>query len=375
MRVRVRDIARALKPSAYGTIWRVPCSENGVGLIFAAAYEETPAMRHHGFARLTGLAFAAGIGLSAAATGAQAQTKVDLRTDFKFNGYDAPYVLAIARGYYKDAGLDVTVEQGQGSATTVQTVASGVDTFGLADSGTAVLGISTQNVPVKILAVYSQTNTMGLIYHADDNWDGKLSSLKGRIVISSAGSADAKLLEPTLATAGMRLDDIQTQLVNIAARVPLFLQTPHAFLTGFETGDLLRVRLKEPAAKYVPYAKYGIVAYSTGLIVSTATLEKSPEMVRKFVAASEKGWADAAKDPGAAIDASLKLYPDLNRDFLLTGLKVSLDEEMHTARTAGHPVGWTSEDDWKDMLAVLQKYSGITPKAPSAYYTNEFIGQ
>jgi NitT/TauT family transport system substrate-binding protein len=197
--------------------------------------------------------------------------------------------------------------------------------------------------------------------------------MKGRIVISSAGSADAKLMDPTLATAGMTIADVKMQLVNIAARVPLFLQTPKSFLTGFETGDLLRARLKEPNAKFIPYAKYGIVAYGTGLIVSTETLAKSPDTVRKFVAASQKGWEAAIKDPDAAIDASLKVYPDLNRDFLLAGLKLSIDDELHTPATVGHPVGWTSEEDWKKMLAILAKYSGITPKAPSAYYTNEFI--
>jgi NitT/TauT family transport system substrate-binding protein len=320
------------------------------------------------------MALTTSFALSAAPV-ALAQTKVDLRTDFKFNGYDAPYVLAIEKGFYKQAGLDVSVEQGQGSATTVQTVASGVDTFGLADAGTTVLGISARNVPVKILSVYSQTNTMGFIYHPDDNFDGKLTSLKGKVVISSAGTADAKLLEPTLATAGMKLSDVQLQLVNIAARVPLFLQTSGAFLTGFEAGDLLRARMKLPGAKYIPYARYGVVAYSTGLIVSTETLAKSPDMVRKFVAASQKGWEAAAQDPAAAIDASLKLYPDLNKDFLLAGLKVTLDHEMHTANTQGHPIGWTSEGDWKNILAMLQKYGGITPKAPSAYYTNRFIVQ
>ena len=233
-------------------------------------------MTQSSFPKLGFLALAVCCGLGAASQTAQAQTKVVLRTDFKFNGYDAPYELAIARGYYKAVGLDVSVEQGQGSATTVQTVASGVDTFGLANSGTTVLGISAQNIPVKILAVYSQTNTMGFIYHADDNFDGKLPSMKGRIVISSAGSADAKLMDPTLATAGMTTADVKMQLVNIAARVPLFLQTPKSFLTGFETGDLLRARLKEPNAKFIPYAKYGIVAYGTGLIVSTETLAKSP---------------------------------------------------------------------------------------------------
>jgi NitT/TauT family transport system substrate-binding protein len=359
--------------------WRAACKETAKPTAqkpkLLTSHREGSLMINRSFSRPAMLALVSGLTFAATGSVALAQTKIVLRTDFKFNGYDSPYVLAIARGFYKQAGLDVSVEPGQGSATTVQTVASGVDTFGLADSGTTVLGISAQNVPVKILAVYSQTNTMGFIYHPDQDFDGKLTSLKGKVVISSAGTADAKLLAPTLATAGMTLDDVKLQLVNIGARVPLFLQSPGAFLTGFETGDLLRARMKLPGAKYIPYAKYGVIAYGTGLIVSTATLAKSPDMVRKFVAASQKGWEAAAKDPEAAIDASLKLYPDLSKDFLLTGLKMSLDDELHTPNTNGHPVGWTSAADWKKMLAMLQKYSGIMPKPLSAYYTNEFIVQ
>jgi len=325
------------------------------------------------FSRLAALAVAAGLSLFTGA--ASAQTRVVVRTDFKFNGYVSPLALAIDKGFYREAGLDVTIEQGQGSATTVQTVASGVDQFGLADSATAVLGISAQNVPVRIVAVYNQTGTMGIIYHPDSDFRGDLAELKGKIVISSAGSADAKLLEPTLASAGMKLDDVKLQLVDINARVPLFLQTLGSFLTGFATGDLLRVRARLPAAKYVAYAKYGLIAYGTGLIVSTATIEKSPDLVKKFVAASQKGWEAAAKDPDAAVAASLKLYADLSKDLLRQGLKISLEEQLHTPSTQGHPIGWTAEDDWKKMLAMLKTYGGMTPKEPSTYYTNQFIAQ
>jgi NitT/TauT family transport system substrate-binding protein len=324
------------------------------------------------FSRLAGLALAAGVALAAGA--ASAQTKIVVRTDFKFNGYVSPLALAIDKGFYREAGLDVAIEQGQGSSTTVQTVASGVDQFGLADAATAALGISAQNVPVKIVAVYNQTGTMGFIYHPDSGFNGDLAQLKGKIVISSAGTADAKLLEPTLASAGMKLDDVRLQLVDLNARVPLFVQTPGSFLTGFATGDLLRARSRLPGAKYIPYARYGLIAYGTALIVATDTIAKSPDMVKKFVAASRKGWEAAAKDPDAAVAASLKLYPDLSKDMLREGLKISLEEQLHTPSTAGHPIGWTAEDDWKKMLAMLKTYSGVTPKEPSAYYTNQFIG-
>jgi len=323
--------------------------------------------------RLAALALAAVVALFAGA--ASAQTKVTVRTDFKFNGYISPLALAIDKGFYREAGLDVSIEQGQGSATTVQTVASGVDQFGLADSAVAALGISSQNVPVKVVAVYNQTGTMGIIYHPDSDWTGDLAQLKGKVVISSAGTADAKLLEPTLASAGMKLDDVKLQLVDLNARVPLFVQTAGSFLTGFATGDLLRARARLPGAKYVPYAKYGLVAYGTGLVASNALIEKSPDLVKKFVAASQKGWEAAAKDPDAAVAASLKLYSDLSKDLLREGLKISLEEQLHTPATQGHPIGWTAEDDWKKMLGMLKTYSGITPKDPSAYYTNQFIAQ
>ena len=331
-------------------------------------------MTHLALSRFAVLTLAAGLALSAGGA-ALAQTKIVVRTDFKFNGYVSPLALAIEKGFYKDAGFDVSIEQGQGSSTTVQTVASGVDHFGLADSATAVLGISAQNVPVKIVAVYNQTGTMGLIYHPDSGFTGDLASIKGKVVISSAGSADAKMLEPTLATAGLKLDDVNLQLVDINARVPLFLQTPGAFLTGFATGDLLRVRSRLPGAKYVAFAKYGLVAYGTGLIVRTETIARSPDLVKKFVAASQKGWEAAAKEPDAAVAASLKLYPDLSKDLLRDGLKISLEEQLHTPSTKGHPIGWTAEDDWKKMVEVLKTYSGLTPKELSVYYTNQFIAQ
>jgi NitT/TauT family transport system substrate-binding protein len=324
-------------------------------------------------AKLTGSALTIGLICAASGLSALAQTKIVVRTDFKFNGYVSPLALAIDKGYYKSAGFDVTIEQGQGSSTTVQTVATGVDNFGLADAATAALGISAQNVPVKVVAVYNQTGTMGFIYHPDSDFDGDLASLKGKIVISSAGSADAKLLEPTLASVGLRTDDVRLQLVDFNARVPLFLQTPGAFLTGFATGDLLRVRSRLPTAKYIPYARYGLIAYGTGLIVRNDTIAKSPDLVRKFVAASQKGWEASLVDPDAAVAASLKLYPDLSRDLLREGLKISLEEQLHTLNTKGRPIGWMAEDDWKKMLDVLKTYSGLVPKQPSAYYTNEFI--
>ncbi|MBN3849306.1 ABC transporter substrate-binding protein [Paraburkholderia sp. Ac-20342] len=325
-------------------------------------------------------AFTAAALCVAAAAGApafaQPLQKIVLRTDYKFNGYVAPFALAVQNGYYKQAGLDVSIQQGQGSGTTVQTVASGADDFGLADASIVVLAVTAQNIGVKLVSVYTQTGTMGLIYRANAGFTGDLKQLQHKAVISSSGTADLRMLSPALASAGMNTDDVQLQIVDSNARVPMFLKTNGAYLTGFATGDLLRIRSRMPDAKYMPYAKYGVVAYGTGLIASDDMLQKHPDLVRKFVDASRKGWEAAVKDPQAAVDASLKLYPDLSREFVQGGLKIALAEQLHTAATAAHPIGWTDEGDWKKMLDVLAKYAGVhDPKAPAAYYTNQFIAQ
>jgi NitT/TauT family transport system substrate-binding protein len=305
---------------------------------------------------------------------AQAPTRVVLRTDFLFNGYVAPFALALERGFFREAGIDCSIEQGQGSGTTIQTVASGADTFGIADAATAILGITAQRIPVRILSVYTQTATMGLIYHPDSGFTGDLAQIRGKVVISSAGSADLRLLDAALATANLRRTDVQLQLVDANARVPLFLRTPGAFLTGFATGDYLRVRSRLPDARYVPYARYGVIAYGTGLIASNSTIEGRAPLVRGFVNACRRGWEAALQDQDAAIAASVKLYPNLAADFLRDGLRIALEQQLHTPATRGKPIGWTEEADWAQTIEVLKNYAGLTnPREPSAYYTNQFI--
>jgi NitT/TauT family transport system substrate-binding protein len=315
------------------------------------------------------------VALSLTPVAAVAAEKVVVRTDFKFNGYIAPFALALERGDYKAAGLDVEIGQGQGSTTTIQTVASGADTLGIADSAVVLLGVSAQNIPVKVLSVYLQTGVSGLIYLPASGWDGRLEGLRGRPVISSAGAADLTMLTPALNTVAMSPKDVDLRLVDPAARVPVFLQTPAAVLTGFAAGDFLRVRMRAADAQYKPYADYGIIAYSTGLIATHKTISEKPQMLRAFVQASAKGWAAAGQNPEAAVEAALKLFPDLDQKMLLDGLKIVLQNQLHTAATKGKPVGWTAESDWKMMIEILERHANLKPREPSAYYTNEFVAE
>ena len=77
---------------------------------------------------------------------AAAQDKVGVITDAGFLGRHAYYFVAIERGFYKEANLDVNVLRGQGSAEAIKQVGAGNVTFGFADSGSAVLARANDNV-------------------------------------------------------------------------------------------------------------------------------------------------------------------------------------------------------------------------------------
>src|SRR5205085_10847174 len=96
--------------------------------------------------------------LAASATVALAQDAVSLRLNWYMGGLHVPFYYGKERGFYKEEGIDLTINEGRGSANTVQVVAAGSDTFGLADSSSV---IATAAKGAEIKSVMSLLNSTG----------------------------------------------------------------------------------------------------------------------------------------------------------------------------------------------------------------------
>src|SRR5215204_4235100 len=81
---------------------------------------------------------------------AQAPTKVTLRLDWTTLGYHAPFYLGVAKGFYRDAGLDVEILEGKGSSTVINLVGNDSEDFAFADATTAARLIS-QGLPARVV--------------------------------------------------------------------------------------------------------------------------------------------------------------------------------------------------------------------------------
>ena len=96
--------------------------------------------------------------LAASTALAPAQDAVSLRLNWYRGGLHVPFYYGKERSFYKEEGIDLTINEGRGSVNTVQVVAAGSDTFGLADSS-SVVAAATKGAEIK--SVMSLLNSTG----------------------------------------------------------------------------------------------------------------------------------------------------------------------------------------------------------------------
>lgn len=311
-----------------------------------------------------------GVGVLGVIGEAAAQkTAATLRLDWVPGAHHVGPILALQRGYYAEEGIDLTIHPGKGSGLTVQAVASGNDAFGFADAGLLAVALS-KGAPLVMVANITATGPTGIITLGPKV--GVLRDLEGKKIGVAAGDASFALFPAALKKQGGASLNLQQVTIEPASKVPALLEKRVDAISGFRFGDYLRVYTQNKDAKFTLFSEWGVNALGNGYLVSTSTAKQKPDLVRKFVRATLRGWRDAMKDQEAGVAAVLAAFPDTNREFVRLGLPLVI-EHMHSAATRDKPLGWMAEEDWKATLAVM-KDRGLEGDRPAgAFYTNEFV--
>ena len=313
------------------------------------------------------------IGTALHAASAMANDKVTLRLDWTLVGYHLPFVWALDKGYYADEGLDVKILEGRGSGNTAQLIGAKTNTFGEVDASRAALARG-QGAPIKVVASFLQ-RSQGVVVSFASSGINKPKDLIGKTVATSAGSSSTVLFHAMLKASGIPESKIHIVDVSSTAKVASLLQHRVDAITGLLSDECVGVREKSPGAKVncMMVANFGIHALGVGIIANDATIKDNPGLVRRFVAASVKGWYEAMKHPAEAAKIGKKYFPLASAKLLQAKFK-SIAPLIHTKNSMGHPLGWMSEEDWRSTITMLTSYMGLHSTAPvTDYYTNEFI--
>jgi NitT/TauT family transport system substrate-binding protein len=196
--------------------------------------------------------------------------------------------------------------------------------------------------------------------------------LEGKRVAVSPGDPLGSLLQAVCKANNVDCAKISMVQVDPAAKVVSVLEKKADALLGGADDQffLIKQRGFQPAA--MRYADWGANIVGMTILTKTDLIKSNPDLVRRFVRASVKSWEEAKKNPGAAVDAALKVKPDLNRQSTLDQLMV--DIELLDSKNSKGRIGWGAQADWDQTLSILKQYRDLKTDQPwTAFHTNDFV--
>jgi NitT/TauT family transport system substrate-binding protein len=306
---------------------------------------------------------------------AQDNDDVTLLLNWYLYSEHAPFFLGEARGYFAEAGIDLEIQEGRGSGSTVQAVAAGTVEFGYADVATMIKA-AAKGAPVKAVGVLLQTSPMSVMGLAEKNIRTP-EDIKGKTVAVTPGDSMSQVWPLFLQKTGLSQDDFQTVSGDAQTKLNAVINDRADLLLGYLMDQ--NMRIYDATGKdvhVIPFAEYGVNLVSSGIITSTDMIENNPDLVRRFLAAASRSIEAATLEPEAAVDAMLASNPDAGeRETLLRGLKLTIPL-YHTPETVGQPPFRVTDANMADSVQMLIDYGGVeadTASDPTAFYTNEFL--
>ena len=272
---------------------------------------------------------------------AQAQTTpIKFQLDWRFEGPSALFLVPAAKGYFKDAKLDVTVDAGNGSGGAVTRVASGTYDLGFADLAALMEfhanNPDAPNKPVAIMMVYNNT-------------PASVMTLKKSGIKTPADLTGKKLGAPVF-DAGRRAFPIFAKangVGNVAwtamdppLRETMLVRGDVDAITGFTFTSLLNIEargVKAADVTVLPYADFGVKLYGNAIIATPKILKENPAAVKAFLSAFTKGAKDVIADPAKAIEAVKARDGIINTELETRRLKLAIDTVINSpdARAEG----------------------------------------
>lgn len=288
-----------------------------------------------------------------AAAPAAAQTKIVFGTNWLAQGEQGGFYQALAKGFYRRHGLDVTIRMGGPGTNPSLLVASGVTDFQLSPSSFGALNLVRQNVPVLAVAAFFQKDPDVLIAHPGAGND-TLAGLRGKPIMISATARDGFWL---FLRARYGFSDSQIRPYNFA--MAPFLADRNAIQQGYitaEPADIARQTGETPVVLLL--ADSGYTSYGNLVLTTAQRAAEQPATVAAFVEASAEGWASFLhEEPEPAIALITAANPDMTRDSILAAREIINQRGLVES---GVNIGAMTAERWQTFFETMVE-QGVYP--------------
>jgi len=310
---------------------------------------------------------------------AAAQTKFPFRLNWTLYGEHAPFFVARDKGFYKEEGLDVEIQEGSGSTTVSQLVANGSSPVAYVDAATMMRGVGA-GMPIKAVGVTLQQSPMAFIYRADAARPTKVAEIKGSRIAITAGDASLAIFTAFMGKLGMKVEDVQMIVVaNPAAKEQAVLNKQADALLGYfmDQGPRMQLQTGVKMGWTRLYDMAGVTTLSSAIIANNDWMKdaKNQDLLKRFLRASQRGWQYTYDNRAEAAEIFRKAAPVFTQEIALLEIDGTMSI-IRTERTKGKAMAWSAMEDWKDTQTLLETYAKLKPQPDlNLYYTNSFLSE
>jgi NitT/TauT family transport system substrate-binding protein len=294
-------------------------------------------------------------------------TKVSLPVGYIPNIQFAPLYVAVEKGYFKEAGIDVEFDY-KYETDGVALVAAGELPFAVV-SGEQVLLARAKGLPVTYIAAWYQQYPVSVVAKSEagilvpQDLKGKKIGLPGLFGANYIGLR-ALLNAGKLSESDVTLDAIGFNQVELVA------SGQQDIIVGYTANEPIQLRAQGIAVTELRVSDYANLA-ANGLLASEKIIKEDPELVRGFVGAFLKGLKDTIANPDEAFqlsEAHIPNFADLDSAVQKQILATSI-EQWKAER-----LGYSDPQAWENMQDVLLDMGLISEKQGlSKAFTNEFV--
>lgn len=302
---------------------------------------------------------------SANRNSASGLTKVTLQADWYPQPEHGGFYNALVKGYYKDEGLDVSIQPGGPYVAVPQQVSAGAAQFGMGGSD-QVLEAVADGQPLVAVAATMQRDPQGIMVRKESSIRS-FPDLQGRAIAIKPGSTWFEYIVKRYQLNGVHEIPATFSVAN-------FVKDPEYIQQAFATSEPFFARQAGIETRVLLTSEAGYNPYRV-MFTTRDFLQQHPDVVAKFVRASLRGWRDYLGDPTTANTAIAKLNPALNQEWmqftwqaLRDGGFVAGDAPGGTQLGQMDPARWATMYQQLLELKVIEK-----PIEPATAYTLQFL--
>lgn len=295
--------------------------------------------------------------------------KVTVILDYVANTNHTGMYVALDQGYYKEAGLDVEIiEPTEGATATL--IAVGKGDFGISYQEDVTIALTSKDpLPIKTIAALIQHNTSGFVTYADKDIKSP-KDFEGKTYAGWGGPGEEAVLKAVMTKDGADFSKLNMVISDGSGFEALKDKVDIEWF--FEGWDNVKCKLNNFPINYMELRQLDdrLDYYTPVIIANQDTLEQKPEMVKKFLAATEKGYRYAIENPDESAKILQKYAPDYSLEMLTMSQEYLAEKYMEDTDRWGE----MKDEVWNNYTDFMVEYGVIDHAIPAEEcYTNEFL--